>query len=229
MNVILIGFSTTGKSTIRRKINVPSGVESLSSDEEISKDYSSRIYKLFIENHNIEDPVDRINILNEISNNENLFIKYLMETTKPYIAALGPNIHTRSNWGEYYTNCKPFTIFLEADVDTVYNGLIHREENIISEFRELQNHPAFGNWNHGVIREYNPNTNRYERLPEAASKGNIASLIKVNEERYFPISNLKLDATTMFDWHPNYNPEKERELIALIEAKISENPSDRSG
>ncbi|MFM9952190.1 MAG: hypothetical protein ACKV1O_29940 [Saprospiraceae bacterium] len=218
MNVILIGFSTTGKSTIRRKINVPIGVESLDSDEEISKDYNSHIYNLFIENHNNEDPIKRTELMDKISHNEDLFIAYLKETSKPYIAALGPNIHTRSNWNNYYVTQKPFTIFLKADVDTVYRGLIDREDKIISKF---PNHPAFGNWNHGVIREYNPKTNRYERLSEEFSKRNIAKLIVVNEERYSEIADLTVDATSMFNWHPNYRLDKERELIETIEACLS--------
>jgi shikimate kinase len=169
MNVLLIGFSTTGKSSMLKglKTEINSDIELLDSDYEISRLYNHHIYGLFLDNHKKDDPENRQEIMDEISSSEDFFLKHLMQLSKTYIAALGPNIHTRTSWENYYTKENHFIIFLKANVESVYKGLIRREDDL---FNAHGNSPAFGNWNQGVIRIYNPETERYERLSEKSQR-----------------------------------------------------------
>jgi shikimate kinase len=220
MNIILMGFSTTGKSTLLKEIKgeINQNVQLIDSDCRISKNYDNHIYGLFMEHHKKEDPENRIKIMEEISNNENSFLQNLIEEPCSYIAALGPNIHTRTNWNKYYSTVKPFAIFLKADVDTVYQRLIGREEKI---YEELGNDRAFGNWNQNVIRKYISQTDRYERLSEEKSKENIAKLINANENYYSKIADSIFDANTLSNNSPSYDSNKKREFIELIKSIIN--------
>ena len=117
MNIILIGFSTTGKSTILEKHlkgRFNSGIDLIDSDKEISREFDCHIFNLYLEKFDSSDPVNRGEILTEIANKENEFLGSIMDNKRPYIAAMGPNIHIRDNWKNYYASHKPMTIFLKS-------------------------------------------------------------------------------------------------------------------
>ena len=107
MNILLMGFSTTGKSSILKDLNeTGDSVKYIDSDFEISKNYNNHIFGLFIDKHKNEDPENRAEIMAEINNSENAFLKDLTEVQDAYIAALGPI------WGEppaKSENCNCFT------------------------------------------------------------------------------------------------------------------------
>lgn len=214
-----MGFSTTGKSSILKdlKNKIGDSVKYFDSDFEISANYDNHIFGLFIDKHKNEDPENRKEIMDEISNSENSFLKNLTKVQDVYIAALGPNLHNRSYWNDYYSKTKPYVIFLKADVETVYQGLIRREDSLP---QHLKNNPAFGNWNQGVIRRYNTKTKLYERLSENEAKQNISQLIDVNENQYSRFANSTFDAKTLFAWHKDFDPKKKAEIIELIKIKI---------
>lgn len=220
MNILLMGFSTTGKSSILKELKnelKDKKINYFDSDSEISANYNNHIFGLFIDKHKNEDPENRKEIMVEICSNEKSFLNYLMEIEDAYIAELGPNIHIRSNWNDFYSKTKPYVIFLKADIETVYQGLIRREETLS---QDLKNNPAFGNWNQGVIRRYNPETKLYERLSETEAKQNIANLIEINESQYSRFANSTFDARTLFPWHKDFDPKKKAEIIDLIKVKI---------
>ncbi len=220
MKIILIGFSTTGKSTILKELKnvVSSDVILIDSDEEISKKYDSHIYNLFIQNHDKFDPIQRFKIMSEISTKENLFIEELNFRKDNYIVALGPNVHTRSNWKNYFDTKKPFIIFLKANACSVLDGLKRRETDLVQEFGR---HPAFGNWNHGVIREYSIATGDYQLLSDDISLNNISNLMKVNEDYYEQIADYTIEATKLFKWHTDYDHQLKETLFEFIRAKMT--------
>ncbi len=220
MKIILIGFSTTGKSTILKELKevVSSDVMLIDSDKEISKNYDNRIYNLFIQNHDKFDPIQRFKIMSEISTKENLFIEELNFRKGNYIVALGPNVHTRSNWKNYFETTRPFIIFLKANAFSVLECLKFREKDLIREFGSP---PAFGNWNHGVIREYNELTGDYQLLSNEISLKNISNLLKVNEDYYEQIADYTIEATKLFEWHKDYDHKLKETLFEFIRAKIT--------
>lgn len=220
MKIILMGFSTTGKSTILKELKkvVSSNIILIDSDKEISKNYSERICNLFIQNHDKFDPIQRFKIMSEISTKENLFIEELNLLKGNYIVALGPNVHIRSNWKNYFETKKPFIIFLKANACSVLEGLKFREKKL---FHEFGRHPAFGNWNHGVIREYNKATGDYQLLSDDISLYNISNLMKVNEDYYEQISDYTLEATKLFERHKDYDEKVKETLFEFIRAKMS--------
>ena len=216
-----MGFSTTGKSTILRSLEEENivNVNFIDSDSIISSDYGNRIYNLFLSKHKNEDPENREEIMSEIDKRENNFLIDLMNKKDFYVAALGPNIHTRKKWKEYYSKTNPFVIFLKADVNDVYVGLKRREDELYKEFNTKT---AFGNWNHGVIRQYDSIKGEYTLLPEDQAKKNISELITVNENYYSTIANEIFEANTLFKWHEKFNSNKRAEIFEIIKTKVIE-------
>lgn len=192
----------------------------MDSDEIISTPFEKHIYGLFLGNHNPADPIDRKDIMNTIEDSENKFIIELKENPKSYIAALGPNVHIRSEWKSYYNTVKPHVIFLKADVNTVYDALRSREDRMADE---LKDNNAFGNWNHGVTRMYNAESGKYEELPEDLAKRNIASLINVNEAEYVRIADITLEASTLSDRHENYSVNALNEFFTHVKTLLNQN------
>jgi shikimate kinase len=214
MNIVIVGFSTTGKSSILKEVTgLSENVLLLDSDSEISKDYNSHIYNLFITNHNEYDPITRSAIMNKIESKEIDFIEFLKQQTQPYIAALGPILHGRPNWNSYYLSSKPFVVFLKADTSCVYEGLKRREDEMPEGVKQST---AFGNWNLDVIRGYNPNINRYFRLERDIAMANINQMVIRSEHYFSQIANVTFEATNLFPWHSNFNQTKKDELISLL-------------
>jgi shikimate kinase len=216
MNIILLGFSTTGKSSIIKEIKTridESKIKLCDSDKFISSRYSGHIYELYLDNFEENDPILRTKVTNLINQLENQFLDQLIGYAGTYICAFGPNIHIRNNFDKYFLSHKPLTIFFKADLDTVYKSLIRRESD---HSEVVGNKKGFACWNQGVTRFFNFKTGLYESLSEHESKVKIKELIQINENQYSKYCDYEFDSTSIFDWHPNYDKNIKKELIDLI-------------
>lgn len=139
MQVILIGSSTTNKSTIARQLckQFP-GWTRLDSDQEISRQYGSGIPDIYY--HFSNKPAAEA----EISRLENAFIKHLTTLTGNCIIAAGPDIPLRENFQAYINTVKPTVILLEKSVEEIYEGLISRRAAL--QRKEQHQRPEFGQW-----------------------------------------------------------------------------------
>ncbi|SFE40246.1 hypothetical protein SAMN05518672_10612 [Chitinophaga sp. CF118] len=221
MNVLFVGFSTTGKSTLLKELKgiLPDQFQDIDSDTWISKNYDEHIYSLFLKNYDAKDPVNRSSIMNCIRDGENDFIIHLKQNTGVYIAAIGPNVHTRVSWEDYLHTIKPHVIYLKAEVDTVYEGLKNRENNL---HEDIKNSKGFGVWNLGVTRAYDPITQKYVNLPKDEAKNNIRALINVNEAKYEKMADDRFEATSLFSKHPAYKETEKVRLFELVKACINQ-------
>lgn len=222
MNVLLVGFSTTGKSTLINELagQLPANVEMLDSDTTISEDFEGHIYNLFLAKHDASDPIGRVSIMDSIHQGENDFVKGLMQRTNPYIAAIAPNVHTRPEWRNYLNSAKPFVIFLKAEIESVYKGLKRREHKLSETHK---NDLGFGVWNLGVTRYYDETKGGYLDLPELVAKQKISDLIEVNEKEYEKIANATFEANVIASWHPDFQQVKKAEVLNLIREKVLTN------
>lgn len=216
MKSILIGFSTTGKSTLLetiKSIKPNNEINYIDSDRYISSDYNHHIYNMFLSNHNDSDPVNRKKILTLIAEKENAFIANLRKNTN-YIAALGPNVHTRSQWSSFLKETKPKVVFLKANPELVYKGLIRREDNMPPK---VQLDPAFGSWNQGVIRVFNSRSKRYKRLSKEEALLNINQLISINEDYYSSIAQYTFNASELMKVNNDYyNTKRLDEVVDIL-------------
>ncbi|SFW67936.1 nucleoside/nucleotide kinase family protein [Chitinophaga sancti] len=219
MNVLLVGFSTTGKSSLINELSgqLPDNVEMIDSDKAISKDFDGHIYKLFLAQHDIKDPIARVSIMESIHQGENNFIRDLKLKKQPYIAAIAPNVHTRPEWHNFLYSVNPFVIFLKAEIESVYKGLKIREEKL---YQTHKDNSGFGIWNLYVTRFYDEEKGQYLELPESVAKQNISELIQINEKEYKKIANATFEANEIASWHRDFQQIKKNEVLNLIKAKI---------
>lgn len=215
MNIIIQGFSTTGKSSLLKDLEkiVSPEIVLLDSDNWISSDYNGHIYNLYIENTELSDPIYRNKAMNLIEEKENEFLVMAIQLKKPFIAALGPNVHTRSIWNEFLIRTQPYPIMLKANAFDVLKGLNRREDIMPNDIRNKWN---FGCWNYNVTRQFDKITSLYNHLPDKKSIENISRLIKVNEREYEKIANNIFLASNLFEWHRNFNSERRQEVLDLI-------------
>jgi shikimate kinase len=103
--VLLIGFSTTGKSTILRDFHTQHGetLETLDSDTLISQPDGGHIYNIFLRYRQGSSTAAAIGT---IENREREFLRTIMPTTKRLLIASGPFLPIRQpdwnwcNWGQ---------------------------------------------------------------------------------------------------------------------------------
>lgn len=220
MNLLLMGFSTTGKSTLltelKEKLSDINNIEFFDSDKSISIDWGN-IYRLYLDNHDPEDPELRKKIIDQIDLLENEFLNTLTSCPNPYIVSLGPNIHTRKNWQNYYKKANAFVVFLKADSNSVYEGLKRREKKLVGEYGQLK---GFGNWNQNVTRMYNSLTALYDELSPESAKRNIQDLIEVNERYYSTVADEVYESSQLSKWSTKFDQKVKDDFMRTIRTII---------
>jgi shikimate kinase len=221
MNTIIVGFSATGKSSLLDELKATLGdkADFIDSNKWISKEYDENIYALYLDKYDPTDPVNRTSLMDAIATSEEEFIQYLKNHKGPYIAAIGPNVHTREGWDDYIEEASPYVIYLWADVDAVYKGL-KKQENDLSA--EIKSNDAFGVWNHGIIRKYDEPSGKYVEMPTKFAKQNVAKLILESEMDYDWMATESFAAISLLEWHNDYNEVEKERLIMTVEALIEE-------
>ncbi|MFC5191107.1 shikimate kinase [Algoriphagus aquatilis] len=148
--IIIIGFSTTGKSSLIKKIKeeIPSIRRSiLDTDEEISKNYENSISNIYLQ-------LGREKALFEILKLESQLIENLIEKPNNLIIAAGPGLPFRENFKKYISIKQPHVILLENSANNIYENLKKRREELFNKLKEPRS--DFGIWDIGVmVDEYN--------------------------------------------------------------------------
>ncbi|HOY21269.1 MAG TPA: shikimate kinase [Haliscomenobacter sp.] len=147
--IILIGFSTTGKSSLIKKIkrDIPTCTrDSFDTDEIISKDFNSSISNIFYQ-------LGRDKALLEITQREVQIIDDLMYSSDNLIIAAGPGIPFHDNFKEYISIKKPHVILLEKSADNIYESLKNRRLELRGRLKEPRS--DFGIWDIGVMVDEN--------------------------------------------------------------------------
>ncbi|MCG2618114.1 hypothetical protein LZZ85_27675 [Terrimonas sp. NA20] len=219
MNIIIVGFSATGKSAIVEELKMQLGdeLDCIDSNKWIAKEYNEDIYSLYLDRHDPADPVNRKSLMDTIVKGEEEFIQYLKRHKGPYIAAIGPNVHTRKGWEDYLDTAEPYVIYLWADVDAVYKGLKKQENDLPPD---IKNNDAFGVWNLGIIRNYDEASGKYVEMPTRLAKQNVAKLILENEMEYDMMATDSFAAIYLLEWHNDYSELEKYRLITTVQDLI---------
>jgi shikimate kinase len=150
---VLLGFSTTGKSTILKyfRKGYADAIETVDSDGEISKEDGSHIYNVFLRF------VDRGNThlaIEEIERREHLFLEKAGPGTKPLLLAAGPFLPIRElEWSAFVERVRPICFYLQKTPEGVLKGLRERRARHLL-CKQLANRPGFGCWDRGVTTEF---------------------------------------------------------------------------
>ena len=219
--VILLGFSTTGKSTILQyfKKNYRRKAYYIDTDKEISKDFECHIYNVYLDLMENQDPIERTAPIDYIEKKENYLLDKLCseKLDKPRLIAAGPFLHTRPNFDKFNNIAKPEYYFLEIDELSVYEGLLYRHQNQIKE--GLDNDPYFGCWDLGVTKEFK--NGYYELLPKRIAIEKIKEMLNSVQYNYKQLADIrKYNALDYRKDSKNFNRIKLKILIHEIKNSL---------
>jgi len=211
-SVILLGFSTAGKSFYLNRIEkeYPNEFSFLDSDKFVSSAHHGHIFNIFME-------IGRDAAITYIENKEKEFIQFVTNYNgKPLLIAAGPFLVIRDGWDKLIANKNPFIIHLDKDPDNIYQGLLQRREKQ-KEILDISN-PNFGSWDKDVTTQINNGV--YQDISTNAALENIKEhLIRINPI-YQNYRHLTVESETL-----KSDTGKQQEIIDLIIGKLRQNRS----
>lgn len=151
--VVLLGFSTTGKSSILREFRQQhSGtVDTLDSDEQVSQPDGGHIYNVYLR---FLDGRNTATSIQAIEGREREFLRTAGPTTKPLLLSSGPFLPIREpEWSGFVDRVRPVFIYLQKSAEEVLAGLRLRREGQLQD-AQLSADPGFGCWDQGVTTDY---------------------------------------------------------------------------
>jgi len=187
--IILIGFSTAGKSHYLREIEklYPKEFNYLDSDKYISNDYDGHIYNVFMQ-------LGRIDALKYIETKEIDFLNYAKDNTdKPQLIAAGPFLVIRNGWKEFVAKRKPFIVHINKGVEAIYEGLHERRAHQISTLDNSNSN--IGCWDDNVTTKLINGI--YEDISKSEAIENISGHFNRITPTYKSYSNCSYDSETL--------------------------------
>jgi shikimate kinase len=184
--IIFIGFSTTGKSTLINKIvdTFPQRIK-FDTDEEIAKDYDQSIANIYYSN-NIDETHTLIKSLEE-----NILLS-LKSSSDNLIIAAGPGIPFKNTFPEYIKSKNPHVVLLEKSAGDIYKSLLDRRNKMKQQLHHQR--PDFGVWDIEVMVD----KNLIEYTKEEAIQ-KIQLLLDQRKECYNKYATLKVNAIDLYD------------------------------
>lgn len=151
--VVLLGFSTTGKSSILRDFREHHGgaVDTLDSDEQVSQPDGGHIYSTFLRFRAGRNTTPSLQV---IERREREFLRTAGPTARPLLLASGPFLPIREpEWSGFVGRVRPVFFYLQKSPEEVLAGLLERRRGHLQD-RKLTADPGFGCWDQGVTTDY---------------------------------------------------------------------------
>jgi len=151
--VVLVGFSTTGKSTILREIENQYGnlVKTIDTDEVIAREWGNHIFNIYLD---LVEGRERNKAIKYIKKREEEILGGFVAEQNPCLIAAGPGLPLRKeDWAAFLNRVKPVCIFLKMSADQIYYGLIKRRAKH-QQIESIVSKNAFGSWDEGVITRF---------------------------------------------------------------------------
>jgi shikimate kinase len=159
--VVLLGFSTTGKSTILRDFAAKyssHNLETIDTDKRIlipdyaATEQDAHIYIVF---NQLVRGQDRDEALTYIERREREILETLQQVNNPQLIAAGPALASREpQWAEFIKRVNPTCFYLEKTAEEVYEGLLDRRSDENKVPKEIRERVDFGSWDDNVITKY---------------------------------------------------------------------------
>ena len=184
--IIFIGFSTTGKSTLINKIadKFPNRIK-FDTDKIIAKDFGDSIANIYYGNKNLADTHKFI----EGQESDVLF--ELANTADNLVIAAGPGIPFRSAFPTYIQSKQPHVVLIERPADEIYKSLLDRRNKMKTDTEHQR--PDFGIWDIGVMID-----DKLNDYPIEIAIQKIQSLLDQRQESYNKYSTLKINSSGHF-------------------------------
>ena|ERR1035437_1304456 len=168
--VVLLGFSTTGKSSILRDFRERHGeaVDTLDSDEQVSQPDGGHVYNVFRRFRAGPNTAPSIQV---IERREREFLRTARPAAKPLLLASGPFLPIREpEWSGFVDRVRPVFFYLQKSPEEVLEGLLERRRRH-SQDRPLAQDPGFGCWDQDVITAYR--NGRWVEVPRGQALENV--------------------------------------------------------
>lgn len=207
--VILVGFSTTGKSHFLKEVKSRCNEKFhyKDSDQFVSRLFNNHIYNIFMEKGSKD-------ALKYIEEQENEFIMELSKPhDKPLLVSAGPFLVIREGWKDLITITKtPYIIHIEKSVPSIYDGLCERRRKHMNELDI--SHPNFGSWDNGVLTMLE--NGKYVEMDRADSLASISKHFKEITKYYVDCRDCAVDGDNLRNSSTQSN-----EVIELIISKLA--------
>jgi shikimate kinase len=176
---VLIGFSTTGKSTVSRAFASLANAGTMDihdTDKMIGAYHGGHIYNAYLSL--VRNDV-RKEALDDIDKRETDFFNSFAPV-KPTLVVAGPNLVLREPaWENFLKKIKHCCFYLTINPLEVYDGLMHR---YVEEHATVGTHRAFGSWNDGMTTKYEKS--RWVLVDKITAIKNIESNMKEQVSLY---------------------------------------------
>jgi shikimate kinase len=189
--IILIGFSTTGKTTLARKIAKRFPNRSLyDTDKVISEPFGGSVSDIYYAHPNVED-THRV-----ISGEEKKTLMRLKSEANNLIIAAGPGIPLHEeDFMAYVKSKSPIVVLLNQPAEKIYTALCERRER----YREDAKHsrPDFGIWDLGIMVERDGDT--IFEIDKQKAIENISRALDERAVAYKKFATLSFDCAEIFE------------------------------
>jgi len=149
--VVLLGYSTAGKSTVLRHFRDAYQERLFTADTDalVAAGSSGHIYNVFFR---LADGENTGPALEFIQEEENRILNELIGENEPLLIAAGPAVPIRNNWNRFLAEKRPECFYLDLSAAEVYNGLVDRDSRHRRE--GLHRRPNYGCWDRNSSKRF---------------------------------------------------------------------------
>jgi shikimate kinase len=177
--VVLLGYSTSGKSTIGDAVRQACekdgrAITVRDSDDEIGADHGGHIVDIYLS----RDHAVAVKLIEQAGRE---FLEELQDGG-PMLVVTGPNLPLREpEWSEFLARVKPICYYLVITNSRCYSWLADRQGKL---GKQHGTKPRFGSWNFGSLCDYDAQTRRYVDVNPEEARGRLKDLMRENVARY---------------------------------------------
>jgi len=215
--VVLVGFSTTGKSTILQNVEKKHGesVEIVDTDNfGVAAHFDNYIFNIYVAKIAGRD---RKEALKYIEEREREILDGFVESRKPRLIGAGPALPIRPQWNMFLTRVKPICVFLEKTPEHIFEGLMNRRKKH-EKNRVLANSVAFGSWDEDVTTAFRDG--KWEVVERDVAVNNIRRHLSQRRTAYESCATENYDSNRIKD-DKTYRERFYTELDGYLGLKLS--------
>ena len=193
--VVLLGCSTTGKTTAARRMMKTSGMhfEVIDTDSLVASDeeFKGHLYAMFLK-FTKDGDTSAPQLFLELG--ERALLIKLKEKRESVLIAAGPNVPLREpEWSAFLRAVQPICVYFRLSAGELYEGLKKRRER--QKRRGMDLCPGFGCWDNGLATRYNAKSGEWDEL----SKDEAIPLIEQHIARVEPVYMAACEPQHVFD------------------------------
>lgn len=198
--VILIGFSCSGKSTLRKRLvrwmkenAIERQIQFEDTDDVIAGEEDA-IYRVFL--NRVKRNGDRSEAMKFIQLQERKFLTTFAPSKPDCMIAAGPMLPLYPEWDSFVKRMDASCVWLTIKPEKAYWELRARQDghaNKTIDGKKLSEHWQFGCWNEGVVTYFHDSNRNWKLDLEEKCIENVSQLIALWSEVYQEYADVTLD------------------------------------